>query len=366
MAPLSPRDPSPQADPAHVRWAVRWSTTTTPGVAGTSRVFVVTAHIACTPCRVRRDGGDVDRPGRRACVLAARARRRGGPAGGAARGGGQARSWCAPCGPGVSRGTETLVFRGGVPPVQYAHDAGALPGGRLPRAGEVRLPQRRRRRAGTGRAARPHRVLSVPAPDRLRRAGRRGDRRARRRAAGRAVLAGTVETAVNALWDAAPCSATGSLSSEPAWSAAASRGCSRRHPGAWVTLVDVDPGPGGWSPPHSGSSSRCRRTPPAAATSSSTRARRRPGSAARLTCSRPRARSSTSAGTATARCGCRWAAPSTPAAWASGRARSAPSHPPAARRRTTADRLALALELLRDPAFDALLTGQSRFANCPR
>jgi threonine dehydrogenase-like Zn-dependent dehydrogenase len=34
-------------------------------------------------------------------------------------------------------------------------------------------------------------------------------------------------------------------------------------------------------------------------------------------------------------------------------------------RRTPADRLALALELLRDPAFDALLTGQSEFAELP-
>jgi threonine dehydrogenase-like Zn-dependent dehydrogenase len=34
-------------------------------------------------------------------------------------------------------------------------------------------------------------------------------------------------------------------------------------------------------------------------------------------------------------------------------------------RRTAAHRLALALELLRDPAFDALLTGQSRFCELP-
>jgi threonine dehydrogenase-like Zn-dependent dehydrogenase len=33
--------------------------------------------------------------------------------------------------------------------------------------------------------------------------------------------------------------------------------------------------------------------------------------------------------------------------------------------RTTADRLALALELLRDPAFDALVTGESRFRELP-
>jgi threonine dehydrogenase-like Zn-dependent dehydrogenase len=34
-------------------------------------------------------------------------------------------------------------------------------------------------------------------------------------------------------------------------------------------------------------------------------------------------------------------------------------------RRTAGDRLALALELLRDPAFDALLTGESRFDELP-
>ena len=34
-------------------------------------------------------------------------------------------------------------------------------------------------------------------------------------------------------------------------------------------------------------------------------------------------------------------------------------------RRTSADRLALALALLEDPAFDALLTGESRFEDLP-
>jgi hypothetical protein len=33
--------------------------------------------------------------------------------------------------------------------------------------------------------------------------------------------------------------------------------------------------------------------------------------------------------------------------------------------RTTADRLAIALDLLRDPSFDALVTGQSRFHELP-
>jgi threonine dehydrogenase-like Zn-dependent dehydrogenase len=39
--------------------------------------------------------------------------------------------------------------------------------------------------------------------------------------------------------------------------------------------------------------------------------------------------------------------------------------PARAARRTTADRLALALDLLRDPAFDALVTGESRFEELP-
>ena len=34
-------------------------------------------------------------------------------------------------------------------------------------------------------------------------------------------------------------------------------------------------------------------------------------------------------------------------------------------RRTTGDRLSLALELLRDSHFDALVTGQSRFSELP-
>jgi threonine dehydrogenase-like Zn-dependent dehydrogenase len=34
-------------------------------------------------------------------------------------------------------------------------------------------------------------------------------------------------------------------------------------------------------------------------------------------------------------------------------------------RRTSADRLALALELLRDPGFDTLVTGESRFCELP-
>ena len=46
--------------------------------------------------------------------------------------------------------------------------------GELPRPGEVRLPQRRGRRGRTRRPARSHRLLPVPPPDVVRRAGRGG------------------------------------------------------------------------------------------------------------------------------------------------------------------------------------------------
>ena len=75
----------------------------------------------------------------------------------------------------VSRGTEGLVFRGGVPQSQYDVMRAPFQGGRLPRPGEVRLPQRRRRRPRSRRAPGAHRLLSLPPPDGVRRAGRRRD-----------------------------------------------------------------------------------------------------------------------------------------------------------------------------------------------
>ena len=105
---------------------------------------------------------------------------------------------------GVSRGTETLVFRGGVPPDQYAamrapFQEGDLPGpvkyGYLNVGVVERGPRELRGR--TVFCLYPHQTAYVvPAaavsvvPESVPPA--------------RAVLAGTVETAVNALWDAAP------------------------------------------------------------------------------------------------------------------------------------------------------------------
>ena len=196
---------------------------------------------------------------------------------------------------GISRGTETLVFRGGVPASQYARDARAVPGGRLPRAGEVRLPQRRRRRAGPGRSCSgaPSSASTRTRPPTSSRPGRWSlvpdDV-----PPARAVLAGTVETAVNALWDAAP------LRRRPG------RRRRRRHgrllrraaarpasPASSVTLVDVDAGRAEVAAALGRRLRAARPTPPATATWSCTPARPPPGCSARSTCSPPRARSST-------------------------------------------------------------------------
>ncbi len=289
---------------------------------------------AAEPPRVDRAGharvrqGEA-RAGRRARVLAARARLRGDPAGHAARAGAGRRGGAHPAVRRQPRHRDAGVpGRRAAGPVR--RDAGAVPGGGLPGAGQVRLPQRRRRRAGTAGAARPHGLLPVPAPDRLRGAGRRRDRRARGRAA-RARRARRHRR---------------DRRQRPVGRRAAARRPGhrrRRRDGRLLRRTPAEPVPGGArsrsstsmpagprSRPRSASTSRCRPTPPTAATWSCTPARRPPGSSGRSTCSRPRARSSTSAGTATPRSSSRSAARSTRAASASAPARSAPSPRPAA------------------------------------
>ena len=144
----------------------------------------------------------------------------------------------------VSRGTETLVFRGAVPVGQ--HDTmrapfqdGCFPGpvkyGYL-NVGAVEFgpPELLGR---TVFCLYPHQTefvvpaaAVVPLPDQL--------------PPVRAVLAGTVETAVNALWDAAPL-----VGDRITVVGAGMVGCCvarllTRFPGVRVTLVDVDPGKG--------------------------------------------------------------------------------------------------------------------------
>ena len=214
---------------------------------------------------------------------------------------------------GVSRGTETLVFRGGVPASQYAVMRAPFQDGRLPRAGQVRLPERRCRRARPVGAVGPQRLLPVPASDQVRRAGHRRRRSCpttyRRR--GRCSPARSRPPSTS-LWDAAPL-----LGDRITVVGAGMVGCCvarllARFPGVEVTLVDTEPA-GRGSPPPSASTSRCRR---AAAGDRDlvihTSAIRGRTAARRSTCWPRRAPSSMSVGTAMPRSGCRSAAPSIP------------------------------------------------------
>ena len=142
---------------------------------------------------------------------------------------------------GVSRGTESLVFRGGVPPSQYAAMRAPFQTGDFP--GPVKYGYLAVGVVEEGPAAlvgrtvfclHPHQTrfvvpadAVVPVPDDL--------------PPERAVLAGTVETAVNALWDAAPL-----VGDRVAVVGAGMVGCSvarlvAQVPGTHVVLVDVDP-----------------------------------------------------------------------------------------------------------------------------
>jgi threonine dehydrogenase-like Zn-dependent dehydrogenase len=141
----------------------------------------------------------------------------------------------------VSRGTETLVFRGGVPVSQFTAMRAPFQDGEFP--GPVKYGYlnvgvvEHGPPALLGRAVfclYPHQTRYVvptasvtPVPEGVPPA--------------RAVLAGTVETAVNALWDAAPL-----VGDRIAVVGAGMVGCSvaavlARFPGVRVELVDVDP-----------------------------------------------------------------------------------------------------------------------------
>ncbi|NNJ02788.1 zinc-binding alcohol dehydrogenase [Streptomyces sp. PKU-MA01144] len=142
---------------------------------------------------------------------------------------------------GVSRGTESLVFRGGVPESQYTAMRAPFQEGEFP--GPVKYGYLSVGVVEEGPAdllgrtvfcLHPHQSRYVvpasavtPVPDTV--------------PAGRAVLAGTVETAVNALWDAAPL-----LGDRIAVVGAGMVGGSvaallARYPGVRVQLVDADP-----------------------------------------------------------------------------------------------------------------------------
>ena len=265
---------------------------------------------------------------------------------------------------GVSRGSETLVFRGGVPPSQYAamrapFQEGDFPGpvkyGYLNVGAVEQGPPELRGR--TVFCLYPHQTrYVVPAsavtvvPDDVPPA--------------RAVLGGTVETAVNALWDAPPL-----IGDRAAVVGAGMLGCCVARllagvPEVEVTLVDVD-------------ASRAE----VAATLGASFAQPQDAVGG---CDLVVHTSATSAGLQRSLdllspegtvlelswYGDAEVRLSLGGAFHAGRLGVRASQvgtvsPARSARRTTADRLRLALDLLRDPAFDALVTGESRFHELP-
>ena len=265
---------------------------------------------------------------------------------------------------GISRGTETLVFRGGVPPDQRAamrapFQEGDFPGpvkyGYLNVGAVEQGPPELRGR--TVFCLYPHQTAYVvPAeavavvPEGV--------------PADRAVLAGTVETAVNALWDAAPL-----LGDRVAVVGAGMVGCCvarllRRFPALNVTLVDVESGRAdvaaalgvNFALP-ADAAGGCDLVVHASATSAglqrSLELLAPEGTVVDLGWYGDGEVQLSLGGTFHSR-------------RLSIRASQVGTLSPVrGGRRTTADRLAIALDLLRDPSFDALVTGQSRFHELP-
>ena len=265
---------------------------------------------------------------------------------------------------GVSRGTETLVFRGGVPPSQYATMRAPFQEGEFPapvkygylNVGAVEQgPAELRGR--TVFCLYPHQTAYVvPAvavtvvPDGV--------------PAPRAVLAGTVETAVNALWDAGPL-----IGDRVTVVGAGMVGCCvarllSRYPAVQVTLVDVDPVRADiadvlgveFALPDDAADGRdlvVHASATSAGLQRSLELLAPEGTVIDLSWyGDTEVRLSLGGAFHSGRLGIRASQVGTLSPARSGR-------------RTTADRLALALELLRDPAFDVLLTGQSRFGELP-
>ncbi|MFG3106861.1 zinc-dependent alcohol dehydrogenase [Streptomyces tendae] len=265
---------------------------------------------------------------------------------------------------GVSRGTETLVFDGRVPENQYTAMRAPFQEGDFP--GPVKYgylnvgvveegPERLVGR--TVFCLHPHQTRYVvpaaavtPVPAEV--------------PAARAVLAGTVETAVNALWDAAPL-----VGDRVTVVGGGMVGCSvaallARFPGVRLELVDTDPARAevaealgaGFASPGEAAGDR-----DLVVHASATEA----GLARSLELLRPE-------GTVVELSwyGDRRVALPLGEAFHSRRLTLRGSQvgtvsPARAATRTYADRLALALELLADPALDALVTGESAFAELP-
>jgi threonine dehydrogenase-like Zn-dependent dehydrogenase len=265
---------------------------------------------------------------------------------------------------GVSRGTETLVFRGGVPPDQYATMRAPFQDGEFP--GPVKYGYLnvgvveegpRALRGRTVFCLYPHQTTYV-VPSRAVSVVPEGVPSAR------AVLAGTVETAVNAVWDAAPL-----LGDRVTVVGAGMVGCCvarvlSRFPAVQVTLVDVDSGRAGvaaalgvdFASPDEAAGGRDLVVHTSATSEGLQRS-------LDLLAPEGTVIDLSWYGAAEVRL-------SLGGAFHAGRLRIRSSQvgtvsPMRGARRTPADRLALALGLLHDPAFDVLLTGRSPFDELP-
>lgn len=265
---------------------------------------------------------------------------------------------------GVSRGTETLVFRGGVPESQYATMRAPFQEGEFP--GPVKYGYLNVGVVEEGPAALlgrtvfslyPHQTRFVvpasavtPVPETV--------------PAARALLAGTVETAVNALWDAAPLIGDRIAVIGAGMVGASVAAVLARFPAVRVQLVDANPARAGvaealgvdFALPEEAAGD-CDLVVHASATEA--------GLARALELLAPE-------GTVLE------------LSWYGDRRVSLPLgeafhsrrlvvrssqvgtvSPARGSRRTFADRLALALELLADPALDALVTGECAFEELP-
>jgi 2-desacetyl-2-hydroxyethyl bacteriochlorophyllide A dehydrogenase len=265
---------------------------------------------------------------------------------------------------GISRGTETLVFQGRVPAGQYAAMRAPFQEGEFPgpvKYGYLNVGAVERGPAELlGRTVfclYPHQTAYVVpssavtvVPDGVPHA--------------RAVLAGMVETAVNALWDAAPL-----LGDRVTVVGAGMVGCCvarllRRFPAVDVTLVDVDSSRADvaaaldveFATPDEAAGARdlvVHASATSAGLQRSLDLLAPEGTVIDLSWyGDTEVRLSLGGAFHSRRLGIRASQVGTLSPARSGRS-------------TTADRLALALDLLHDPAFDGLVTGQSRFAELP-
>ncbi len=142
---------------------------------------------------------------------------------------------------GVSRGTEALVFRGGVPESQYAAMRAPFQEGDFPGPVKYGYLNVGVVESGPGRPGRPHRLLPPPPPDGLRRAGRGGHGRPRRRAGPpRRARRHPRDGRQRPLGRPAPGRRPGRGRRRRAWSGCASARLLAGVPGVEVTVVDTD------------------------------------------------------------------------------------------------------------------------------